>query len=100
MADDKRLPREDRLKVQAWALVIFIPPTITALIANSDSGESSLARSIVGGAFWWTVGAEAIVLLSFLLPQIRKVDRRRLVAKELANILALLAGLAAVFHFV
>ncbi|MFM1953568.1 MAG: hypothetical protein RL187_777, partial [Actinomycetota bacterium] len=30
----------------------------------------------------------------------RKVDRRRLVAKELANILALLAGLAAVFHFV
>ena len=100
MTNDKRLPREKRLKVQVWALLIFLPSVFSALSAVPATGELGLGRAIVGGAFWWAVGAEALVLASFLFPQVRLSEPRRLVAKELANVLALFAGLAAVFHFV
>ena len=99
MANEKRLPREKRLRVQAWSLLIFLPSLIFTLGADKAPDDLGFGHAIIGGAFWWAVGAEAVILASFLFPKVRLNELRRMVAKELANTLALFAGLAAVFHF-
>lgn len=96
----ERLPREERGKVQAWALLVFVPSTAVAIWTDADLDGFGFGREIVGKSFWWALGALALALAASAVPVIKRSEKLRLSIRELTNALGLLSGLCAIFLFV
>ena len=97
---EERLPREERGKVQAWALLVFVPATVVAIWTDADLDGFGFGREIVGKSFWWALGALALSFAASALPVVKRSGRLRLSVRELTNALALFSGLCAIFLFV
>jgi hypothetical protein len=97
---EEKLPREERGKIQAWALLVFVPSTASAIWRNADLDGFGFGREIIGGAFWWALGALAVSIVVSALPAVKRSKKLRLTTRELTNALALFSGLSAIFLFV
>ena len=97
---EEKLPREERGNIQAWALLVFVPSTASAKWRNADLDGFGFGREIIGGAFWWALGALAVSMVVSALPAVKRSKKLRLTTRELTNALALFSGLSAIFLFV
>lgn len=96
----EKLPRETRGRIQAWALLVFVPSTISAIWRNADLDGFGFGREIIGGAFWWAVGALTVSMVVSAIPAVKRSMKLKLTTRELTNVLALFSGLSAIFLFV